>query len=153
MENKGKVAGGDFPEGSSIDLVRTGRGYNVQVSYREGSSRRSFLLKGKVHSLKVLRDQMPDGSLSPLESGIIGGSVTGIPGFLGAYLSAKEPDGVIFLCMLIDGRHFYGYCSRLFYENMRSILTGKKKYYQSGCLVSVFSAALFMVKKILGIVF
>lgn len=99
--------------------------------------------------IDIIRTQGADGSLTPLESGIIGGSVASLPGFLGAYLTAKQPEGVVFLCRLKDGRHFYGYCTRLLYENIINIVFKRKNMDTGCCMLSLLLAAFYFFKKML----
>jgi hypothetical protein len=148
MRNINRVIGGDLPEGSSIDLVSGTKGYDIEIRYYRESRLQKLSLSEKVSDMRIIRTENSDGSLSPLESGIIGGSVASTPGFLGAYLTAKEPDAVIFLCNLKDGRHFYGYCSLPFYEKMAAVLLPKNKQRGGGCMVILLMPALFLCKKI-----
>ncbi len=148
MRNINSVIGGDLPEGSSIDIVSRAKGYEIEIRYYRASSLHRLLLSANVSDIRIIRTESSDGSLSPLESGIIGGSVASTPGFLGAYLTAKEPDAVIFVCNLKDGRCFYGYCSRVFYEKMAAILFPKNKLRHAGCMATLSVMALYIFKKI-----
>ncbi len=148
MRKLNTVIVGDFPEGSSISLINTTKGYDVEIRYYRGSSLHRFLLSGNVSDMGIVRRQSSDGSLSALESGIIGGSIASMPGFLGAYLTAKEADAVIFYCTLKDGRSFYGYCTRMFYEKAAGTVLKRNRLQARGCLFPALMLPVMIFKKI-----
>jgi hypothetical protein len=148
MKQLNTVIGGDFPEGSSIDLLKTSKGYAVEIRDRGSGSLHRFSLSADVSEIRPMRSENMDGSLSPLESGIIGGAVASYPGFLGAYLTAKEPDAFVFLCRLKDGRQFYGYCSRAFYEKMARAFSQGRDLSVGCCMSSLILIPFCFLKKI-----
>ena len=121
-----KIISGDFPTNAVLKptgfLLR-----DISVIWSEGFSLKTESLKGKIERLKLLDKNnypfsSPDESLTPLEGGIIGGSVAGLNGFLAGYLSLPdEQNAVIFKCYLKDGRHFVAASDYEMYANLLKI--------------------------------
>jgi len=108
---RGEIVEGDFPEGAT--LVSAGLpAQDVEISWVDGLVPDKESLKGKIERIEFLdRGSLPieffNDSLTPLEGGIIGGSVAGYPGFLAGYLSLPDSrEAVLFMCHLSDGRYF-----------------------------------------------
>ncbi len=101
---RGEIIEGDFPKGASPVLSGLLAQY-VEISWSEGWAGKSESLKGKIDKIEFLdRGSLPiefsGDSLTPLEGGIIGGSVAGYDGFLAGYLSLPDSrEGVLF-CVL-----------------------------------------------------
>ena len=121
-----KIIGGDFP----INAVLKPTGFllrDISVIWTEGFSLKTESLKGKIDRLELLDKNnypyfSPDDSLTPLEGGIIGGSVAGLDGFLAGYLSLPdEQDAVVFICYLTDGRYFVAVSDYEMYVNLNKI--------------------------------
>ena len=108
---RGEIVEGDFPKGST--LAPAGLfAQDAEISWAEGWTFKAESLKGKIDKIKLLdRGSLPaefsGDSLTPLEGGIIGGSVAGYDGFLAGYLSMPDSrEAVLFVCYLTDGRYF-----------------------------------------------
>lgn len=121
-----KIIGGDFP----INAVLKPTGFlmrDISVIWTEGFSLKTESLKGKIDRLELLDKNnypyfSPDDSLTPLEGGIIGGSVAGLNGFLAGYLSLPDEQGaVVFICYLKDGRYFVAVSDYEMYVNLNKI--------------------------------
>ena len=117
---KNEIIGGDFPKGSNIDFVNYLLKDEIEISWAEGWGSNSFSLRGNVEKVEpVDKSQIEDDGLTPLEGGIIGGSITGLDGFLAGYLSLSvDEDGVVFICYLKDGRSFTANCSLEIYNKL-----------------------------------
>ncbi len=108
---RGEIVEGDFPKGSALGPAGL-FAQDAAVSWSEGWTTKSENLKGKIDKIELLdRGSVPadfsGGSLTPLEGGIIGGSVAGYDGFLAGYLSTPDSqEAVLFACYLTDGRYF-----------------------------------------------
>jgi hypothetical protein len=121
-----KIISGDFPTNAVLKptgfLLR-----DISVIWSEGFSLKTENLKGKIERLELLdKNNYPynstDESLTPLEGGIIGGSVAGLNGFLAGYLSLPDwQNAVIFICYLKDGRHFIAISDYEMYTNLNKI--------------------------------
>ena len=104
------IIGGDFPKGATLEPV----GFlqqDIEIRWFEGFRLKRESLKGNIQRIEQLdKDNLPDkytNGLTPLEGGIIGGSVAGFNGFLAGYLSLLDnEEGVLFACYLNDGRYF-----------------------------------------------
>ncbi|MCL4378272.1 MAG: hypothetical protein M1409_07835 [Actinobacteria bacterium] len=70
MENV--IIKGDFPEGSNIDFTNYISKEDIEISWAEGWKTKSFTLEGQVDRVEIINK---DAGLTPLEGGIIGGSV------------------------------------------------------------------------------
>ena len=87
---KSRIISGDFP----TDAVLKPTGFllkDISIIWSEGFLLKTESLKGKIERLELLDKSnyiysSPDDSLTPLEGGIIGGSVAGLDGFLAGYL-------------------------------------------------------------------
>jgi len=105
-----KVLSGDFPAGAKI--VPAGfMVQDIEIRWYEGFHLKHESLKGKIARLEILdKNNLPPGltgGLTPLEGGIIGGSVAKFNGFLAGCLSLSgDKDIVLFICYLRDERHF-----------------------------------------------
>ena len=108
---RAEIIDGDFPKGATLEPS----GFlqqDVGIRWVEGWISKTESLKGKIKNIELLdRNNMPaeysGGSLTPLEGGIIGGSVAGYGGFLAGYLSLLDnEEAVLFMCHLTDGRYF-----------------------------------------------
>jgi hypothetical protein len=108
---RGEIVEGDFPKGSilaSAGLIEQ----NVEISWVDGWVSKTERLKDKIEKIELLdRGSRPadlsGDSLTPLEGGIIGGSIAGYDGFLAGYLSLPDSrEAVLFSCYLTDGRYF-----------------------------------------------
>jgi len=117
---KNEIIKGDFPQGSSIDFSNYLIKSDIEISWTEGWRVNSFNLRGNIHSIEIVdKSQIQDESLTPLEGGIIGGSVAGLNGFLAGYLSLDDDEGaVIFNCYLRDGRYFIARSSPEIYNKL-----------------------------------
>ena len=121
-----KIISGDFPANAVLKptgfLLR-----DISVIWSEGFSLKTESLKGKIERLELLDKNNPgydfdNGSLTPVEGGILGGSVTGLSGFLAGYLSLLEDqDSVFFICYLKDGRHFIAVSDYEMFANLHKI--------------------------------
>ena len=60
--------------------------------WAEGWRTNSFKLRGNVDKVEILDKANIEDNLTPLEGGIIGGSVAGLNGFLAGYLSLIGDD-------------------------------------------------------------
>jgi hypothetical protein len=108
---RGEIVEGDFPKGAT--LAPSGLfSQDVVITWAESWKTRAESLKSKIDKIELLdRDSLPadfsGGNLTPLEGGIIGGSVAGYEGFLAGYLSLPDNrEAVLFSCYLTDGRCF-----------------------------------------------
>ena len=108
---RGEIVEGDFPKGST--LAPAGLfAQDIKISWSEGWTSKAESLKGKIDKIELLdKGSVPadfsGDNLTPLEGGIIGGSVAGYDGFLAGYLSTPDSrDAVLFACYLTDGRYF-----------------------------------------------
>ena len=108
---KGEIVEGDFPKGATLapaGLIEQ----NAEISWVDGWTSKTERLKGKIEKIELLdRGSQSSGSsgggLTPLEGGIIGGSVAGYDGFLAGYLSLPDSrEAVLFSCYLTDERYF-----------------------------------------------
>lgn len=121
-----RIISGDFP----INAVLKPTGFllrDISIIWSEGFSLKAESLKGKIDRLELLDKKYypygsPDDSLTPLEGGIIGGSIAGLNGFLAGYMSLPDnQDAVIFICYLKDGRHFIAVSDYEMYVNLNKI--------------------------------
>ena len=113
---KNVIIKGDFPEGSSIDFTNYFSKEDIGISWIEGWKTKSFMLKGQVDRVEIINK---GEGLTPLEGGIIGGSVAGLNGFLAGYLSLTgDEDGVVFVCYLKDGRYFAAHATPEIYNKL-----------------------------------
>ena len=121
-----KIISGDFPTNAVLKptgfLLR-----DISVIWSEGFTLKTESLKSKIERLELLDKNnypysSPDESLTPLEGGIIGGSVAGLDGFLAGYLSLQDKqNAVIFICYLKDGRNFIAVSDYKMYANLQKI--------------------------------
>jgi hypothetical protein len=108
---RGEIVEGDFPTGAILAPARL-FAQDVEISWTDGLIPKTENLKGKIDRIEFLdRGKLPikfsGGNLTPLEGGVIGGSVAGYQGFLAGYLSLPDSrDAVLFRCYLPDGRYF-----------------------------------------------
>jgi hypothetical protein len=113
---KNVIVKGDFSEGSNIDFINYFSKEDIGISWMEGWKTKSFALKGQIDRVEIINQEE---GLSPLEGGIIGGSVAGLNGFLAGYLSlAGDEDGFVFVCYLKDGRYFAAHTSPEIYNKL-----------------------------------
>ena len=121
-----RIISGDFP----ANAVLKPTGFllqDISVIWSEGFSLKTESLKGKIERFELVDKNNyaynnTDGSLTPLEGGIIGGSVAGFKGFLAGYLSLPdEQNTVIFICYLKDGRHFIAVSDYEMFANLHKI--------------------------------
>ena len=100
---KNEIIGGDFPKGSNIDFTNYLLKDDIEISWTEGWRTNSFKLKGNVDRVEIVdKSQIRNSGLTPLEGGIIGGSVAGLDGFLAGYLSLSgDEGGVVFTCIIL----------------------------------------------------
>jgi len=117
---KNEVIGGDFPRGSNIDFTNYQLKDDIEISWFEGLRTNSFKLRGDIERVEIAdNSQTGEGGLTPLEGGIIGGSVAGPGGFLAGYLSlGGDEEGVIFNCYLKDGQYFTARTSPEIYNRL-----------------------------------
>ncbi|MHB1377174.1 MAG: hypothetical protein ACYCXB_07100 [Candidatus Humimicrobiaceae bacterium] len=117
---KNEIIGGYFPRGSNIDFTNYLLKDDMEISWVEDGRTNSFELRGNVDRVEIDdKSQTMDDGLTPLEGGIIGGSVAGPDGFLAGYLSLSgDEDGVVFICNLKDGRSFTANCSPEIYNKL-----------------------------------
>ena len=117
---KNEIIGGDFPKGSNIDFTNYLLKDDIEISWMEGWRTNSFKLKENVERVEIVdKSQYENNGLTPLEGGIIGGSITGLDGFLAGYLSISgDEDGVVFICYLKDGRYFIAHSSLKIYNKL-----------------------------------
>ena len=117
---KNEIIGGDFPKGSNIDFTNYLLKDDIEISWMEGWGTNIFKLRGNINRVELIdKSQIEGDGLTPLEGGIIGGSVAGPDGFLAGYLSLSgEEDGVVFMCYLKDGRSFTANCSPEIYNKL-----------------------------------
>lgn len=109
---RGEIVEGDFPKGATLapaGLIEQDAG----VSWVDGWTSKTERLKDKIEKIELLdrgssqSAEFSGDSLTPLEGGIIGGSVAGYDGFLAGYLSLPDSrEAVLFSCYLTDGRYF-----------------------------------------------
>ena len=121
-----KIISGDFPTNAVLKptgfLLR-----DISVIWSEGFTLKTESLKSKIERLELLDKNnypysSPDESLTPLEGGIIGGSVAGLDGFLAGYLSLQDKqNAVIFICYLKDSRYFIAISDYEMYANLHKI--------------------------------
>jgi hypothetical protein len=117
MENINIIINGDFPAGSKIETAGSFSNTDIFISWYEGFTLKNYSLKGTLSEIKVINKEEYSEGLSPLESGIIGGSVAGLDGFLAGYLMAPdEPSGIIISCKTYDGLSFTAFVSNDVYE-------------------------------------
>jgi hypothetical protein len=121
-----KIISGDFPRNAVLKPT----GFlmqDISVIWSKGFSLKTESLKGKIERIELSDKNNPgysytDGSLTPLEGGIIGGSVAGLNGFLAGYLSLPdERNAVFFICYLKDGRHFIAISDYEMFANLHKI--------------------------------
>jgi hypothetical protein len=108
---KGEIVEGDFPKGATLApaglIVQ-----DAEISWVDGWTSKTERLRDKIEKIELLdRGSLPaefsGNSLTPLEGGIIGGSVAGYDGFLAGYLSLPvNQEAALFSCYLTDGRYF-----------------------------------------------
>ena len=117
---KNEIIGGDFPKGSNIDFTNDLLKDDIEISRAEGWRTNSYSLRGNVDRVELIdKFQIEGDGLTPLEGGIIGGSVAGLDGFLAGYLSLNgDGEGVVFDCYLKDGRSFTASCSPELYNKL-----------------------------------
>jgi len=117
---KNEIIGRDFPKGSNIDHANYLLKDDIEISWTEGWRTNSFKLRGNIDRVEIVdKINIRDDGLTPLEGGIIGGSVAGLDGFLAGYLSfSGDEDGVVFICYLKDGRSFTANCSPEIYNKL-----------------------------------
>jgi hypothetical protein len=108
---RGEIVEGDFPKGAILapaGLIEQ----DAEISWVDGWISKTERLKDKIEKIELLdRGMQPaefsGNSLTPLEGGIIGGSIAGYDGFLAGYLSLPDSqEAVLFSCYLTDGRYF-----------------------------------------------
>jgi hypothetical protein len=123
---RGEIVEGDFPKGAS--LAPAGLfAQDIEISWAEEWMSKSESLKGKIDKIELLdKGSLPaefsGDSLTPLEGGIIGGSVAGYDGFLAGYLSLPDSrEAVLFSCYLKDGRYFVSISDIEMYNLMLSL--------------------------------
>jgi hypothetical protein len=123
---KGEIVEGDFPKGAT--LAPSGLfAQDVLITWAESWKTRAESLKNKIDKIELLdKGSLPadfsGDSLTPLEGGIIGGSVAGYEGFLAGYLSLPDDqEAVLFSCYLTDGRYFVCISDIEMYNLMLSI--------------------------------
>ena len=118
---KNVIIKGDFPEGSNIDFTNYFSKEGIGISWIEGWKTKSFRLRGQVDRVEIINK---GEGLTPLEGGIIGGSVAGLNGFLAGYLSlTSDEGGVVFICYLKDGRYFVAHTSPEIYKKLLEFYT------------------------------
>jgi hypothetical protein len=123
---RGEIVEGDFPKGATLEPSGL-FAQDVAVRWADGWASKSENLKGKIDKIELLdRGSVPadfsGSSLTPLEGGIIGGSVAGYEGFLAGYLSLPgNQEAVLFSCYLTDGRYFVCISGIEMYNMMLSI--------------------------------
>ena len=117
---KNEVIGGDFPRGSNIDFTNYQLKDDIEISWFEGLRTNGFKLRGDIDRIEIADNyQTGEGGLTPLEGGIIGGSVAGLDGFLAGYLSLSgDEDEVVFNCYLKDGQSFIARTSPEIYNKL-----------------------------------
>jgi hypothetical protein len=106
---KNEIIDGDFPKGSNIDFTNYLLKDDIEISWAEGWRTSSFSLRGSVDRVELVDKSQTEGDgLTPLEGGIIGGSVAGLDGFLAGYLSLSgDEDSIVFICFLLNQTVFY----------------------------------------------
>ena len=122
---RSEIISGDFPRGATLEVVGFFR-YDVQILWHEGFRAKRESLKGKIENIELLdKENLPidiEEGLSPLEGGIIGGSVAGYDGFLAGYLSLSDNEElVLFVCYLKDGRAFTAIADRRMFNILLQI--------------------------------
>jgi hypothetical protein len=108
---RGEIIEGDFPKGATLapaGLIDQ----DVEISWVDGWKSKTECLKDKIEKIELLdrgirpAESSGDG-LTPLEGGIIGGSIAGYDGFLAGYLSLPDSrETILFSCYLEGGRYF-----------------------------------------------
>jgi hypothetical protein len=123
---KGEIVEGDFPKGAALEPSGL-FAQDIIITWSEGWKTRTESIKSKIDKIELLdRGSLPadfsGSSLTPLEGGIIGGSVAGYEGFLAGYLSLPDnQEAVLFSCYLMDGRYFVCISGIEMYNMMLSI--------------------------------
>ena len=123
---KAEIIDGDFPKGATLEPSGL-FAQDVEINWIEGWRIRRESLHGKIKNIELLdRGNLPiefsGNSLTPLEGGIIGGSVAGYDGFLAGYLSLPDnEEAVLFACHLTDGRYFVSISDIEMYNLMISL--------------------------------
>ena len=117
---KNEVIGGDFRRGSNIDFTNYLLKDDIEISWFEGLRTNSFKIRGHIDRVEIAgNSQTGEGGLTPLEGGIIVGSVAGLDGFLAGYLSLSgDEDEVVFNCYLKDGQYFTARTSPEIYKKL-----------------------------------
>lgn len=109
---------GNFPKGARINLLESG---SIIISWLEGWKTKSYILNGQINRIEILKKKE---GLTRLEGGIIGGSVAGLPGFIGGYLSLEgDENNIVFVCYLKDGRYFIAQTSPDTYNALLDIIS------------------------------
>ena len=123
---RAEIIEGDFPKGATLEPSGL-FAQDVDISWVDGWMPKAESLKGKIEKIELLdRGNLPDefsgNGLTPLEGGIIGGSVAGYDGFLAGYLSLTDSqEAVLFACYLTDGRYFVSISDIEMYKLLLSI--------------------------------
>jgi hypothetical protein len=117
MENINIIINGDFPAGSKIETAGSFPNTDIFISWYEGFTLKNYSLKETLSEIKVMDKAEYSEGLSPLENGIVGGSVAGLDGFLAGYLVAPdESSGIIISCKTNEGLSFTAFVSNYVYE-------------------------------------
>lgn len=123
---RAEILGGDFPKGAVLSPSGMLEG-DVEIRWAEGWLSKSESLRNKVENIELmdkgtLAADYTGGGLTPVEGGIIGGSVAGYEGFLAGYLSLPDmEETVLFTCHLSDGRFFIAVSDIEMYNLISSI--------------------------------
>jgi hypothetical protein len=123
---RGEIVEGDFPKGATLEPSGL-FAQDIIITWSEGWKTRTESIKSKIDKIELLdRGSVPadftGSSITPLEGGIIGGSIAGYEGFLAGYLSLPDnQEAVLFSCYLIDGRYFVCISDIEMYNLMLSI--------------------------------
>jgi hypothetical protein len=121
-----KIISGDFPAGAEIKPA----GFLMQdiaIIWSEGFTLKTESLRGKIERVELLdknnlSHELSGGGLTPLEGGIIGGSVASLNGFLAGYLSLPDNENAVLMaCYLKDGRYFTAITDYEMYMNLQKI--------------------------------